>query len=248
LKFGAVAQQKKLEKENKNMIVGVAILSRYNSSRLPGKALKEINGKTILKYIYERVNKILSSNQIIIATSEEKSDDIISNYCEQQHWKYYRGSLDNVAERFYESGEKLDVDYIIRINGDNLFLDIPLLENMVRLAETGKYDFISNVKGRTYPKGMSIEIVRISHYNYLLKDINKEKKYQEHVTLYLYENELDSYHFVYNDELKKMAGIQLAIDTKEDFEKATAVINLFDRDHTNYNIKSISEIISTKEL
>jgi spore coat polysaccharide biosynthesis protein SpsF len=230
------------------MTVGVAILSRYNSSRLPGKALKVINGKTILEYIYERVNQVLPAEQIIIATSEEKSDDVISNYCKLQNWKCYRGSLDNVAERFYQSGINLGVDYLIRINGDNLFLDIPLLENMIKLSHSDQYNFISNVKERTYPKGMSIEIVRLNHYKDLLKDINTEKQYQEHVTLYLYENELNSYHFVYNNELKGMAGIQLAIDTPKDFEKAIAIIDSFDNDHTNYNIKDIAEIISRKEL
>lgn len=230
------------------MTIGVAILSRYNSSRLPGKALKEINGKTILEYIYERVNRVLPSDQIIIATSEEKSDDVISSYCKQQNWNCYRGSLQNVAQRFHESGVDLGVDYLIRINGDNLFLDIPLLESMIKLASSGKYDFISNVKGRTYPKGMSIEIVRLDHYKDLLKEINKEEHYQEHVTLYLYENEIETYHFVYNNDLKDMAGIQLAIDTKEDFEKAVAIINSFDKDHTHYNIKNIAEIISIKEL
>ncbi|MGJ3236250.1 cytidylyltransferase domain-containing protein [Marivirga sp.] len=230
------------------MTVGVAILSRYNSSRLPGKALKEINGKTLLKYIYERVNKVLPSDQIIIATSEEKSDDVISNYCEKQNWKCYRGSLDNVAERFYQSGIDLGVDYLIRINGDNLFLDIPLLESMIKLTQSYQYDFISNVKGRTFPKGMSIEVVRLDHYKNLLNEITNEEQYKEHVTLYLYENELNSYHFVYNDELKEMEGIQLAIDTQEDFEKAIAIINSFEKDHTKYNIKDIAEIISTKEL
>lgn len=230
------------------MTVGVAILSRYNSSRLPGKALKEINGKTLLEYIYERVNEVLPSEQIIIATSEETSDDVIANYCKQHNWKYYRGSLDNVAERFYQAGINLGVDYLIRINGDNLFLDIPLLENMINLTHSYQYDFISNVKGRTYPKGMSIEIVRLIHYKNLLKDINKEKQYQEHVTLYLYENELTSYHFVYNHELEEMAGIQLAIDTPDDFEKAVRIIDSFDKEHTHYNIKEIAEIISNIKL
>ncbi|WP_350100610.1 hypothetical protein [Fulvivirga sp.] len=229
------------------MTIGVTILSRYNSSRLPGKALKEINGKTILQYIFERVNKVLPAEQIIIATSTEKSDDIISRYCEKQNWNCYRGSLENVAKRFYESGVNLAVDYIIRINGDNLFLDIPLLENLINLAHTGKCDFISNVKGRSYPKGMSIEIVRLEHYKNLLKEIITEERYREHVTLYLYENELKSYHFVYNDELKELAGTQLAIDTLEDFEKAITIINSFDQDHIKYNIKEIAEIISQNQ-
>jgi len=230
------------------MTIGVAILSRYNSSRLQGKALKEINGKTILEYIYERVNKVLPSEQIIIATSNENTDDIISKYCEQQNWNCYRGSLQNVAQRFHESGVDLGIDYLIRINGDNLFLDIPLLESMIKLASSGKYDFISNVNGRTYPKGMSIEIVRLDHYKYLLKEINKEEHYQEHVTLYLYENEIETYHFVYNNKVKEMTGVQLAIDTQEDFDKAIAIINSFEKEHTNYNIKEIAEIISNKEL
>ncbi|MEQ9659588.1 hypothetical protein, partial [Fulvivirga sp.] len=95
--------------------------------------------------------------------------------------------------------------------------------------------------------GMSIEIVRLEHYKNLLKEIITEERYREHVTLYLYENELKSYHFVYNDELKELAGTQLAIDTLEDFEKAITIINSFDQDHIKYNIKEIAEIISQNQ-
>lgn len=228
--------------------VGVAILSRYNSSRLPGKALKKINGKVVLQYIYERVSEVINHEHIVIATSIESTDDPIADFCKEHKWKCFRGSLNNVAERFYEAGQYLEADYLIRINGDNLFLDINLLKQMIKITESNEYDFISNVKNRTFPKGMSVEIVRMSHYKRLLNTIYTNQAYQEHVTLYLYENELSSYHFVYNDVNREIAGIQLALDTEEDFKKAQYIMDSFERNHTFYNMSDVYQILKHKEL
>ena len=223
--------------------VGVIILSRFNSSRLPGKALLTIEGKPILLYIYERLAEVFSPEAIIIATSNNSSDNPIYKFTQKHNIKCFRGNLTNVAERFYFAGKSLNLDIALRINGDNIFVDIPLLKRIKAIAESKDYIFISNVKNRTFPKGMSIEAVKLNYYAQLLPSINKFDRYKEHVTLFIYENESDKMHFIFNTTNSELAGIQMALDTSKDFIRTQKIIQSFIAPHTCYNLKEISEIL-----
>lgn len=226
------------------MKVGVIVLCRYSSNRLPGKILKVINGKPILAYIIERLKMSQLTDEIIIATSTEHSDNIISEYCSQNNINCFRGDLNNVAKRFLDCAESNKLDYAIRINGDNLWIDSTLLDSMITIAKTNAYDFISNVKGRTYPIGISIEILNTDFYRNILKQIASDH-YKEHVTLYLYEHaELANSHFVYNDKIQSAKNIKLAIDDEKDFKFAQSIMSAMEKDHTHYGFKEIIKIIA----
>jgi len=218
------------------------ILSRFNSSRLPGKALLTIRGKPILSYIIERLEQIMPREDIVLATSEEKTDDPIAEYAEEVGIGIFRGPLENVSRRFFDAANSGNYDYAVRINGDNVFVDTNVLQSMIGISKSGRFDFISNVKGRTYPKGMSIEIARLDWYKKLLNTIEEDDRYREHVTLYIYEKEpAGEYYFKMNKELPAAAGIQLALDTPEDLERTRRIISTFDHPHFTYNLKEIME-------
>ncbi len=155
----------------------------------------------------------------------------------------YRGSLENVAARFFEASDTKDWDYAIRINGDNIFVDTNVVTSMIEIAQSGNFSFISNVKNRTFPKGMSVEIVKKSYFQKLLPIISASDTYKEHVTLYLYDNEepKDFYYYT-NTILPQASGLQFALDTKEDFERTAKIISQFKGLHTQYNLKEIFEI------
>lgn len=206
------------------MRIGFIILCRFNSSRFPGKILKEIAGKSILKYIHESLSAISTENNIVVATSIEKTDDPIAEFCKQNKINIFRGDLNNVSKRFLDCAEYYQFDYATRINGDNIFVDRTTIKDMLIIAETNQYDFVSNVKQRTFPKGMSVEMVKTAHY---------KKEYQlfenaddfEHVTIYLYNNDIHkNYYYFYNNRCKEAAGLQFAVDTQSDFDLAEKII------------------------
>lgn len=205
------------------MKVGYIILCRYNSSRLPGKILKQVGEKPLLSILIERLAPLGISN-IIIATSDEPTDDVIASYCTELGIKLFRGSLNDVAGRFLNAARYFELDYAVRINGDNLFADANLIKSVSDLAVEGEYDFVSNVPGRTYPTGMSIEAVRINFFEEAYHAFT-DLKYNEHVTLFLYEHPefCTNCKFVKNDVLPAQ-GIQMAIDTQEDLDMATAIV------------------------
>ena len=225
------------------MKIGFIIICRFNSTRLPGKILMEIKGKSILQYIIDRLSLVVPNNNIVIATSNQQSDNPIAEYCEENNINIFRGSLDNVALRFLNCATYYHFDFVARINGDNLFVDTESLKRMIKFAQTNNYDFVSNVKNRTFPKGMSIEIVRTEHYKEMYSKFNNEGHF-EHVTSYLYQNDTGKdYYYFYNVICPETAGIQLAIDNKEDFEFATKIIGTFVKNHTEYGLKEIFNII-----
>ncbi len=206
------------------MNIGVVLLCRYESRRLPGKILKEIRGRTVLSYIAERIRRGAGDRQLVVATSEHPSDDPIASYCARAGLECHRGPLDDVAARFLGCAESRGWDYAVRVNGDNLFLDSETLLAMLAIAETGVYDLVTNVPGRRFPYGMSVEIVRTEFYRQAMQ-ATSEPSHREHVTSWLYEHPTLGTRYVFpNRVCPEAAGLPLALDTTEDLVRAERIL------------------------
>lgn len=206
---------------------GVIILARFDSSRLPGKALMTIDQKPIIHHIFDKVT--LSSvfrNDIVVATSDEDTDQPIVDFCNNNKINCYRGSKENVARRFLNCSIEYGFDFVARINGDNFFVDHELLDEMFAQIELEKGNFISNVIGRTFPYGMSIEIVRTEFYKQVFSRFSSKDDF-EHVTKYLYSHESSLGPFIIkkNTEFPALQGAKLAIDTKDDLVRVKTIYN-----------------------
>ncbi len=223
------------------MKIGIIILCRYNSGRLPGKVLREICGRSVLGHIVDRLKWGADTYPIIVATSNEVHDDPIVRFCRYSDIPCFRGSLQDVSGRFAACAENWGLDYAVRINGDNLFADPDTLRAMLAIAQTGMYDLITNVPGRTFPYGMSIEILRTSFYRYTLAQQSVADR--EHVTAWLYGNESigKRYHY-FNWRCPEATGLQLALDTAEDFERLTGIVERMDRQPASYSLKEIARL------
>ncbi|MCP1663261.1 spore coat polysaccharide biosynthesis protein SpsF [Methanocalculus sp. AMF5] len=223
--------------------VGVVIISRQSSKRLPGKALIEINGKPVLKYIIERLETVFNKKSMVIATSLDTSDDAIEEFAHKEGIDCYRGSLENVALRFYEAAAQKGWEYAIRISGDNVFVNLEAIVAMLNELERNDYIFLSNKKDQTFPTGMSVEIVKMDYYQLKLRSICEEDRFKEHVTMYFYERDNPKKHYYYyNTLVPEAAGIELALDTPNDFYKISTIINGFTKPHWDYYLKEIFDI------
>ncbi len=226
-----------------NQKVGAIILSRFNSTRLPGKALIKIADKEVLGYIYERLLKVLPAENIVVATSVEKDDQPIVDYCMEHKINCFRGSKDNVALRFLDCGRHYGFDYLVRICGDNVLLDHALLKQMIDMTLKGQYDLVSNTKDRTFPPGQSLEIVKRGFYEQAIKHMTSQED-QEHVTHYLYAQGLLGKHaFVYNEQCPAMKSVKLALDDATDLAFLTKIIKAMGKDHREYVLKDIEQLL-----
>ena len=225
-------------------MTGIIVLCRYNSSRLPGKILKSINGKVILAYILERLALIQNDYPIVVCTSKEKSDDPIAEFCQNYGVSIFRGELNNVAKRFLDCAKNFGFDNAVRINGDNLFTDSQLIKMMIKEMELHNRNFVSNVKGRTFPSGLSVEIVNVRFYESMYD--NFEDHDLEHVMTYFYKIGDKNFKFIKN---KKIVGanINLAVDTEQDLKNASKIINLMKTKHTGYDYQKILALYKKME-
>jgi len=173
-----------------------------------------IYGKPLIKHVISRVQKAKKITKIIVATSKNKSDDKLVEYLKKIKVQYYRGNLDNVAKRIVDTAENQKKLYFLRINGDSPLIDPDVIDKAISIFKKNKrYDLISNVFPRTFPKGQSVEIIRTQVLKKHLKDMNKIEK--EHVTQYFYKNS-DVFLIKNFENKRKNKLIKTAIDSKRD--------------------------------
>ncbi|MDU6036795.1 MAG: glycosyltransferase family protein [Clostridium butyricum] len=192
--------------------------ARYGSSRLPGKILKEICGKTILEHDVERLKLVPNIDEIVIATTTEKQDDKIVNEAKKLNVKYFRGSENDVLSRYYLAAKENKADIVIRITSDCPCIDYYILEDMINIfmKEIANVDYMSNILERTYPRGYDIEIFKFSALKKAFLMADKEYE-REHVTPYLYNLDNNFKRLSYKND-KDYSRYRVTVDTKEDFE------------------------------
>ncbi len=206
------------------MKIGIVLLCRYDSKRLPGKILRTVDGRTVLGHILDRLRNNISEIPVVVATSKDLSDEPIVRACYREGVECFRGSLNDVSNRFIEAAQHKEWDYVVRINGDNIFADTDSIRSMAAIAETGVFDFVTNVPGRHFPAGMSVEIVKTQLFLEKLPEMNTEQ-YREHVTLWLYDNLDKINHYIFPNRICPEAeGLNFALDTNDDLLKVNEVL------------------------
>jgi len=137
----------------------VAIIqARMTSTRLPGKVLLDICGKPDLQRVIERVRASKKLDDIVIATTVNAADDPIIELCDKLNCHYYRGSEEDVLSRVVEAAKAFKADAIVELTADCPLIYAGHIDALLDIYNTGKYDFVSNVEERTYPRGFDIRI------------------------------------------------------------------------------------------
>ena len=214
----------------------IFLQARVNSKRFPKKVLKEIyKKKNSLEIIIDKISKIGYKNDLVVLTSNKKSDNLIKTFCKKKKINCFRGPLDNVALRFLRALKKYKCNYFMRISADSPLIDIRLIKKAMKYVKENKYQIITNVCPRSFPKGQSVEIIKSSVYKDNYANFNK-KKYLEHVTNFFYKNKKN---FLIKNikSLKDYSNFSLALDTKKDFNKIKNLLflsNNVDRNFFDY--------------
>lgn len=199
--------------------IKVFIQGRMSSNRFPGKVLAPFGSYTIIENVYMRCKKIKPPvEDIIITTSNQKIDDPLYSYCNYRGIKVFRGDLNNVTLRLVNAAKFYNSNFILRINGDSPLIDPHIIENVISNFDSN-YDLITNVFPRSYPKGQSVEIIKLK----TLENISSKKEFTkynaEHVTNFIYEN---SKYFKIKNIINPKGNeskINLSIDTLSDYKR-----------------------------
>ena len=218
--------------------VGAIVVARVDSSRLPGKALKEIHGKPLVHYVLERAQRVRGIDRVILATSDRSIDDELAAYGEGIGVPVFRGSAEDVAGRVLACIRHFDFDAFIRVCGDSPLMDQELLSKGLEILRSGDYDIVTNRVPRSYPVGMSMEIFRSDLFSKGYGEMRTPEHF-EHVTAYFYENALK--YRVYNVESgnRSYAEISLAVDTPEDLEKFKWMLEKMGPDYLKFRVSDL---------
>ena len=222
------------------MIINIVIQARLNSKRLPGKVLFKINNTTVLEHVYKKIIKIKNNykniKNIIIATSDNKLDNKIYNFCKNKCFPVFRGKLNNVYHRLTSAAELYNTDYLIRISADSPLIDISLIEYALNNINISNYDLITNVFPRSYPKGQSFEIISLNllkeNYKNILTSSDKE-----HVTKYFYRNCSKFKIFNVKNKHENLSSYNFAVDTKKDLQRVMYIMKKMKNSDTKNLIK-----------
>lgn len=193
------------------------IQARMGSTRLKGKMLLKIDKKTILEHVIEKVKKIDLIKKIIVATTNDKDDDLIEKICKKNNLSTFRGSKNNVFDRFQKISIQNKYPIIMRINGDSPLLDVNLFNRMIKFSKNKEYDIFTNVQPRTFPQGQSLELIKRSVL-YNIDQTKLTKKNKEHVTSYFYENKKKYKIINYTNNIN-LGKINLSVNSNEDYIK-----------------------------
>lgn len=188
---------------------------RFESTRFPGKMFKEILGKPLLWHVIQRVKAANLIDRIIIATTVSPEDEKIVDFCKKTNIFYYRGSVKNVLDRFYQTAKKFGSDIIIRITPDDPFKDPKIIDEFLKFfLKSNGLDYISNTIKPTYPEGLDLEIFTFFALQKCWKEAKKDSE-KEHVTPYIWNN-IDKFRVKNLCYKKDISKLRWTIDYEKD--------------------------------
>jgi spore coat polysaccharide biosynthesis protein SpsF len=193
------------------------IQARMSSTRLPGKVLLDLAGEPMLARVIERTRRAKRVDRVIVATTVEPEDEPIVELCRSRGWNVFRGSRDDVLDRYHQAAVADGADPIVRITSDCPVIDPGIIDRVVgRLA--GVNDYASNINPRrTFPRGLDAEAFTFGALSTAWLE-DREPSGREHVTPFLYRHPERFRIALVESERPETASHRWSVDTPEDYE------------------------------
>ena len=230
----------------------IIVEARTTSNRLPRKIIKEILGRPVIELMIERLKRISNVNDIIIATTTNKEDDIIEKISKKNDVLCFRGSENDVLGRVLEAAKKFNTDVIVEITGDNPLIDKSISESVIKffLDNLETYDFVSNDVGCynenfkfNLSLGFNVKVFKTSLLNSVNKKTNNPVD-REHVVNYILQN-LKNYK-IYNlepEESLRRPDLRFTLDYIEDYQVIKAIYENLYTKNINFEAKDIIDFL-----
>ncbi len=218
------------------------VQARMNSSRLPGKVLLPLAGKPVLYHIYERLLECRLIDEIVFATSKEISDDPISDFCADHNISLFRGSLNDVLDRFYQTAQKFSANAILRITGDCPIIDPIVIDAVISGFLAGKYDCYG--LGGEFPDGLDCTVFSFKAIEKAWKNASMPSE-REHVGPYIENNPK----IFKNGSLKIFSGLsdeRWTLDEMDDYKLLSSIFNELYTNETMFYTQDVLQLLIKK--
>jgi spore coat polysaccharide biosynthesis protein SpsF (cytidylyltransferase family) len=216
--------------------------ARLGSTRLPGKILKEVDGTTLLGLHIHRVLKSKKIDELMVATTISPDDDAIERFANEKKLASYRGSVNDVLDRFYQAIKNKNADYVVRLTSDCPLIDASLIDKIVAYAVDNKLEYCSNTLDPHYPDGQDVEVFTFAALEQAWREAKLISE-REHVTPFIWKNssfkdgtlfKSDNFAEGYN-----FGHLRMTVDEMKDYELVKTLIRALGKeaswlDYANY--------------
>jgi spore coat polysaccharide biosynthesis protein SpsF len=213
------------------MRVITIIQARLGSTRLPGKVLLDLAGEPMLARVVARAARSRTVQQVVVATTDRPTDDALADFCRRRDIACFRGSENDVLDRYYQAAAAHRAEAVVRVTSDCPLIDPALMDRAVGefLARQPEIEYVSNSYPRdTFPRGLDMEIIRRDVLERAWEE-DGNPAWREHVSPYIYRHpERFRIHGVMNDV--DLSAMRWTVDTPEDLELVRRIFAHFGHD------------------
>ena len=215
------------------MTVGIIVQARTGSSRLPAKVMMKADDESLMiDYVINQLKHSKLHDEIVVATTNLKQDDVIFDYVTNRNILCFRGDEKNVLERHYQCAKKYAFSTIVRIPSDKPLIDPTIVDSVIERFQSNSYDYISNffIDANdndkfipSYPSGTEVEIFSFAALEVAWKNATSEDE-KEHVTPYIYSH-LEKFNIFTIKSEKNLSQFRWALDYENDLKLIRIIIS-----------------------
>ena len=205
-------------------MIGCIIQARMGSKRLPGKVMKLVDEENpSLFHTISQLKFCKSLDKIIVATTTLPEDNIIENYLNELGIDVFRGSHDDVLDRYFRCAQHYELSTVVRITADCPLIDPDIVDHGIEIFKSGNHDYVTNTFPRTFPDGNETEIIAINALEKAWKNSILPSE-REHVTPY-FKNNSDSFQIENFSHDIDISHLRWTVDYNEDLELVKILIS-----------------------
>ena len=225
------------------MRVVAIIQARTGSTRLPGKVLHDLGGASMLARVIRRTQRAEHLDDVVVATTSSDQDDPVVAECRRIGVPWFRGSEQDVLDRYFVAAEASRAELIVRVTSDCPLIDPGLIDRVVAAFLAEKPDYASNFLERTYPRGLDNEVVTFDGLSRAWCEA--VRPYQRvHVTPYFYENPA-LFRLLAVKHDRDLSACRWTVDTLDDMRFARTVYEHFDGDD-QFNWRDVLRLLEAE--
>jgi spore coat polysaccharide biosynthesis protein SpsF len=224
----------------KNVLV--IVQARMGSTRFPGKVMSLLDGVPLIEFQLERIKKSNRVTNIVVAISDDSTDDRLATFLSEKKQVFVRGSLDNVLARFLKVIKLYNPEIVVRITGDCPLVMPEMIDELVDLLQTSNADYATNAISGSYPDGLDVEVF----YSRLLIQVDGlplTSAEREHVTLGIYTRP-EVFRILSIDSPLNLNELRLTVDYPDDLAFLERILKYSEKENTDLTLTDVLSILS----
>lgn len=223
------------------MNIVAIIQARLGSTRFPEKVFAPLAGNPLIWHVINRLSYSKKINSIVLATTTTKLDDRLAEWCQSEKIDYFRGSENNVLERYYFAAKQYSADIIVRITADDPFKDPTIIDEVITLLLDNNLDFAYNNNPPTYPEGLDAEVFTFDALEKAHRASTDDYE-KEHVTQFFYRNP-DMFKQKNLSNKIDLSSLRWTIDTELDYKMAKIIYEKLYKEDVIFLLNDILKLL-----